>query len=105
MPGQSNERQLGSQSSDQQLDECAQFRRFLGAALVERPMPRDYNARCDQAIMFSVKAWDANCPRHIPRRLDADAVHVAIEERDQRIAELEAEITELKAARIAAGKS
>jgi uncharacterized protein len=37
------------------------------AALVERLMPAGYKARAEQAIVFTVKAWDANCPQHIPQ--------------------------------------
>jgi hypothetical protein len=43
-------------------------------------------------IVLTVTAWDANCPQHIPQRLEAAAVAAAIEERDQRIAALEAQL-------------
>jgi len=43
-------------------------------ALVQRLMPDGYRARADQAIVIHVIAWEANCPQHIPRRVDlADA--------------------------------
>jgi hypothetical protein len=64
-------------------------------ALVERLRPPNYKATCEQAILFQVDAWDANCPQHIPQRLDAAEVAAAIEARDRRIAELEAEIHRL----------
>jgi uncharacterized protein len=41
-------------------------------ALVDRLMPDDYPARGEQAIVFHVDAWDENCARHIPRRVDSD---------------------------------
>jgi predicted pyridoxine 5'-phosphate oxidase superfamily flavin-nucleotide-binding protein len=47
-------------------------------------------------ILFHVEAWDANCPQHIPLRFEADEVLKAIESRDARIEELEAEIATLK---------
>ncbi len=65
-------------------------------ALVERLMPAGYKARAEQAIVFEVKAWDANCPQHIPQLLPADEVVAAIAERDRRIAELEAEVARLR---------
>src|SRR6266700_6855096 len=41
------------------------------AELMAALMPAGYKARAEQAILFTVSAWDANCPRHIPQRLDA----------------------------------
>lgn len=66
--------------------------------LIERLMPPDYKAKGEQAILFSVAAWDANCPQHIPQRLEASDVARALQSRDERIAELEAEIRRLKGA-------
>lgn len=65
--------------------------------LIARLMPANYRAKSEQAMLFSVEAWDANCPQHIPQRLEADDVAKALQKRDQRIAELEAEIRRLKA--------
>jgi uncharacterized protein len=64
-------------------------------ALVERLMPRNYKATAEQAILFEVDTWDANCPQHIPQRVDVTDVVATLEARDRRIAELEAEITRL----------
>jgi uncharacterized protein len=58
--------------------------------LTERLMPKGYKARPEQAILFTVTAWDANCPQHIPQRFDAADVAAALAARDARIAELEA---------------
>ena len=65
-------------------------------ALVAALMPRGYKARPEQAIVFKVKAWDMNCPQHIPQKLDVADVAAVINARDQRIAELEAELAEVK---------
>ncbi len=35
-------------------------------ALLARLMPDGYRARPEQAILFTIDAWDANCPQHIP---------------------------------------
>lgn len=67
-------------------------------ALIERLMPVNYKAKSEQAMLFTVNAWDANCPQHIPQRLEADDVAKALQSRDRRIAELEAEIRRLRAA-------
>jgi predicted pyridoxine 5'-phosphate oxidase superfamily flavin-nucleotide-binding protein len=67
-------------------------------ALVERLMPAGYKARAKQAIVFSVKALDANCPQHIPQLVPVDEVVPAIAERDRRIAELEREVAALRSA-------
>ena len=47
-------------------------------------------------MLFSVSAWDANCPRRIRRRIDADDVSAVLAERDRRIAELQAEVKRLE---------
>ena len=44
------------------------------AALLSRLMPAGYAARPEQAIVFSIDAWDANCPQHIPRLYSEDDV-------------------------------
>ncbi|CAN7717295.1 pyridoxamine 5'-phosphate oxidase family protein [Phyllobacterium sp. LjRoot231] len=67
-------------------------------ALLEQLMPKGYQARPEQVILFHVEAWDSNCPQHIPLRFEADEVLKAIESRDSRIKELEAEIAALKSA-------
>lgn len=64
--------------------------------LLSRLMPPDYQARPERAILFSIAAWDANCPQHIPQRFEAADVAALLEERDQRIAELEEELSRLR---------
>lgn len=65
------------------------------AALMADLMPKDYRARPEQAILFTVAAWDMNCPQHIPQRFEAADVAAALAEKDKRITELEAEIRRL----------
>ena len=62
------------------------------AALTARLMPQDYHARAEQVILFSVMAWDVNCPQHIPQRLEASAMAAALSIRDDKITALEAEL-------------
>ena len=59
-------------------------------------MPKGYRARPEQVIVFKIAAWDTNCPQHIPQKFDAADVAQALAARDARIAELEAELAELK---------
>ncbi|MFN5523099.1 pyridoxamine 5'-phosphate oxidase family protein, partial [Bradyrhizobium sp.] len=66
------------------------------AALTESLMPGGYRARPEQVILFTIEAWDTNCPQHIPQKFDAADVAEAIVVRDTRIAELEAELARLK---------
>jgi predicted pyridoxine 5'-phosphate oxidase superfamily flavin-nucleotide-binding protein len=65
-------------------------------ALVQRLVPAGYWARPEQALLFTVTAWDVNCPQHIPQRFEAADVAAAIESRDRRIAALEAELERLR---------
>lgn len=65
--------------------------------LMTRLMPEGYKARPEQLILFTVAAWDANCPQHIPQRFEAADVAAALGERDARIAALEAEVARLRA--------
>jgi predicted pyridoxine 5'-phosphate oxidase superfamily flavin-nucleotide-binding protein len=69
------------------------------AVMLAELMPADYKSRGEQVVLFRVKAWDANCPQHIPKRFDAATVAAALEARDRQIAKLEAEINRLKSTR------
>lgn len=64
-------------------------------ALLASLMPQGYKARPEQAIVFTISAWDTNCPQHIPQKFDAADVAAALASRDARIAELEAEVERL----------
>jgi uncharacterized protein len=65
-------------------------------ALTTRLMPADYKARAEQVILFTVTAWDANCPQHIPQRFEAADVAQALLAKDEQIAALKAELALLK---------
>ena len=67
------------------------------AELLAQLMPPGYAARPEQVILFEVTAWDVNCPQHIPQRFEAADVRAALQERDDRIAELERRLAELTA--------
>jgi len=65
-------------------------------ALLRRLTPEGYRARPEQVVLFTVTAWDVNCPQHIPQRFEAADVQAAIKSRDERIATLEAEVERLR---------
>ncbi len=56
-----------------------------------------YPGRVERAILFTVSAWDVNCPQHIHRRFGERQIASVIEKLQARIAELEAEVERLKA--------
>lgn len=60
--------------------------------LIASLMPASYKARPEQALVFTITAWDSNCPQHIPQRFEAADVASALADRDARIATLEAEL-------------
>jgi predicted pyridoxine 5'-phosphate oxidase superfamily flavin-nucleotide-binding protein len=64
--------------------------------LIARLMPAEYKARPEQALIFTVAAWDMNCPQHIPQRFEAADVAAALTKRDERITALEAELAHLR---------
>lgn len=65
-------------------------------ALVEKLRPEGYAAEPLQAIVFTIEAWDRNCPQHIPQLLPMEDVQRAITVLEQRIAALEAENVRLR---------
>jgi predicted pyridoxine 5'-phosphate oxidase superfamily flavin-nucleotide-binding protein len=66
------------------------------AGLAALLMPNGYQARPEQVILFTVEAWDANCPKHIPQKFDGADVASAINRLQERIAALEADNTRLQ---------
>jgi predicted pyridoxine 5'-phosphate oxidase superfamily flavin-nucleotide-binding protein len=62
---------------------------------VGKLMPSGYTATPEGVVLFTVSAWDANCSKHIPQRFWAGDVALALSERDERIAALQAEVKRL----------
>ena len=52
--------------------------------------------RPERAILFNIRAWDVNCPQHIPRRIDVARVAAVLADRDAQIARLESELDEYR---------
>jgi predicted pyridoxine 5'-phosphate oxidase superfamily flavin-nucleotide-binding protein len=47
-------------------------------ALLARLADASYGARVEQAIVFKVDAWNANCPQHIPHLIHSEDVEAAL---------------------------
>ncbi len=65
-------------------------------ALMERLVDPSYKARPERAIVFTLEAWDANCPQHIVPRYSEAEIAPAVDKLAQRIKELEEEVERLK---------
>jgi uncharacterized protein len=61
-----------------------------------RLFPEGYKARVEAVILFTVEAWDANCPQHIPQMLFAEDVALVVDELKDHIRQLEAENARLR---------
>ena len=69
--------------------------------LIKKLKPDGYRARVEQVILFTVSAWDSNCPQHIPQRFEAEEVKALLAERDKRIEDLTKELDRLRKLRTA----
>ncbi len=67
------------------------------AETIARLFPAGYGAKPEQAMLFTVAAWDINCPQHIPQKIPAEQVADALARHQARITELESEVARLKA--------
>jgi len=65
--------------------------------LVAQLMPEGYRARGEQAVVFTIEAYDVNCPQHIPQMVFAEDVAEIVTDLRKRIGELEAENARLRA--------
>ena len=101
---------LSGRTKDKNLGFIADYLTALGIDLLEARvvaddaellaslMPDDYQARPDQAILFTIEAWDANCPQHIPVRFEAADVQRALDAKDAEIAGLKVELARARQA-------
>jgi len=64
--------------------------------LLERVSDSDYTGRVERVIVFTITAWDVNCPQHITQRYDGETIELATKKLGQRVSELEAENEQLK---------
>lgn len=66
-------------------------------ALMDQLIDEDYNARPERAVVFTIEAWDSNCPQHIPQMWSETEIAPVVNAMNARIEELEAEVNALKA--------
>lgn len=64
--------------------------------LLARLSPKGYAAHPERAFVFTITAWDANCPQHIVGRYDEETVRQATQKLATRVADLEAENARLQ---------
>ncbi|MCH7806500.1 MAG: pyridoxamine 5'-phosphate oxidase family protein [Proteobacteria bacterium] len=62
-------------------------------ALLKRLVDQDYPGIPERAIVFTISAWDINCPQHIPVKFDEAEIEDILKPLQDRIAELEAELS------------
>ena len=67
------------------------------AELLERLSDPDYPGKVERAIVFIIEAWGINCPQHILRRFSQRQVQPVIEQLQNRISELEAQLAQRQA--------
>ena len=55
-----------------------------------------YPGKVERVILFTIEAWDVNCPQHIHRRFSQHQVEEVIERLQERVRELEHEVAKLQ---------
>ena len=65
-------------------------------ALEERLRDPKYPGEVERVILFTVDAWDSNCPQHIQKRFSQRQIAPVIEKLQERVRELEVELANLK---------
>lgn len=63
--------------------------------LLEQLRDADYSGRAERAILFSMEAWDINCPQHIHKRFLQSAVARVIENLQAQVKQLELRVNEV----------
>src|SRR5215469_16026164 len=62
------------------------------AELLEHLRDPDYPGTVERAIVFTIEAWDINCPQHIQKRFSQRQIAPVIEELQSRISDLESQL-------------
>jgi len=68
------------------------------AEMVKALFDDGYRARPERVILFTIDAWDVNCSQHIAARFTTEEIAAATAELRARLAALEAENAQLRAA-------
>jgi predicted pyridoxine 5'-phosphate oxidase superfamily flavin-nucleotide-binding protein len=64
--------------------------------LLEQLQDEAYPGRVERAILFSIEAWDVNCPQHIHKRFPQAVVAPIIEKLQTQVQELQSRLAEFE---------
>ena len=64
--------------------------------LLETLRDPDYPGKVERVILFTIDAWDINCPQHIHKRFSDRQIAPVLEKLQQRVSELEGELATLR---------
>jgi predicted pyridoxine 5'-phosphate oxidase superfamily flavin-nucleotide-binding protein len=64
--------------------------------LLEQLRDPSYPGKVERAILFSIEAWDINCPQHIHQRFSQRQVAPFIEQLQARVRELEEQLAKVR---------
>jgi len=67
--------------------------------LLDQLRDSDYPGKVERAVVFSIEAWDINCPQHIHKRFSQRQIAPVIEELQAKIADLEEQLRQAKSER------
>ncbi len=65
--------------------------------ILDQLQDTSYPGKAERAIVFTIEAWDVNCPQHIHKRFSQSQVAPIVERLQERIVALEAELDHLRA--------
>ena len=64
----------------------------IDPVLMKKLVDSEYRAKAERVFLFTVEAWDINCPQHIKPRFTEDEVGETVQSLRERIAKLEAQV-------------
>jgi predicted pyridoxine 5'-phosphate oxidase superfamily flavin-nucleotide-binding protein len=70
--------------------------RVVDPDLLEQLQDEAYPGRVERAILFSIEAWDVNCPQHIHKRFPQAVVAPIIEKLQTQVQELQSRLAEFE---------
>jgi len=65
-------------------------------ALLDQLHDPEYPGKVERAIVFTIEAWDINCPQHIHKRFSQRQIIPVIDDLQRQIADLKAQLAEAK---------
>ena len=64
--------------------------------LIQKLQDPAYSGKPERVILFTLEAWDANCPQHIHQRVLTAQVGPVIQQLERRVRELESELAKAR---------